>query len=508
MKKGKVSQIKLGAIISYIALILNIGLGLVYTPWMKDVIGIDNHGLYTLATSLISIFMLDFGLGSAVSRFVSKYRAEGNQEKVNNIMGIIYKLYFAIDIVIVAVLAVIYFLIGVIYRGLSADQIEQFKILYLIVAGFNIISFPFSPLNGLMNAYEKFIQLKICDLISKLTTVLFVVIALSVSSSVVWVVAANAISGLLVIAIKLIIVKTTIPAKANLKATGKALYKSLFGFTVWTTITSIMQRFTHSFAPSVLGITSTAFEIGLYSPAVVIEGYFYLIATAVNGLFLPRVSQHIADKEEHKISDLMIKVGKYQLLVLGLIFVGFVCIGSQFMVTWMKGAEYAISYICTVIILFPTLISATQQIANTTVIAKKLVKYNALCMIVTGTLGLGISFVLSYFIGSIGVCIGTAFASIANIIFMNFIYHKKAGINMINFYKKCYLRALPCFAITIVLGLLINHFVPLLGWKGIIVKGCAVVFVFAVVFFLLYFTKKEKKEAFSKIKGFLKRKKQ
>ena len=79
---------------------------------------------------------------------------------------------------------------------------------------------------------------------------------------------------------------------------------------------------------------------------------------------------------------------------------------------------------------------------------------------------------------------------------------------MINFYKKCYLRALPCFAITIVLGLLINHFVPLLGWKGIIVKGCAVVFVFAVVFFLLYFTKKEKKEAFSKIKGFLKRKKQ
>ena len=143
MKKGKVSQIKLGAIISYIALILNIGLGLVYTPWMKDVIGIDNHGLYTLATSLISIFMLDFGLGSAVSRFVSKYRAEGNQEKVNNIIGIIYKLYFAIDIIIVAVLAVIYFLIGVIYRGLSADQIEQFKILYLIVAGFNIISFPF-----------------------------------------------------------------------------------------------------------------------------------------------------------------------------------------------------------------------------------------------------------------------------------------------------------------------------------------------------------------------------
>ncbi|MBQ8839830.1 MAG: oligosaccharide flippase family protein [Clostridia bacterium] len=506
MGKRSNSQIKLGAIISYVALILNIVLGLLYTPWMKDQIGIADHGLYTLATSLISIFMLDFGLGSAVSRYVAKYRAEGNQKKIDDILGVIYKLYIIIDVIAFVVLFVIYFLLGVLPLKLDPEQIDKFKTLYLIVAGFNVLSFPFSPLNGVLNAYEKFIQLKLCDLISKVATVGFVVIALSFSSSVVWVVLANALSGMLVVAIKLIITGTSVDARANFKAGGKELYKSLFSFTIWTTVVSIMQRFTHSFGPTVLSFTAGDYEIGLYSPAVVIEGYLYTIAIAVNGLFLPKVSQYIADKKEEKITDLMIKVGRYQLILLGLIYVGFACVGKEFMVTWMRDIVYEKSYWCALIIMLPTVISATQQIANTTVIAKKLVKYQAICMIVTGTLGLVVSIVASLFLGSIGVCIGTAVASLANIVYMNFIYSKKAGINVFKYYKKCYLRAIPCFAIVIPLGLLVCHFIPLSSWIGIIVKGICVVAIYALVFLLIYFSKEDKKKLIDKIKGILKRK--
>lgn len=494
MKKVNPDQIKMGAVISYLALGLNIALGLLYTPWMKDKIGIDNHGLYTLAISLISIFMLDFGLGSAVSRFVSKYRAEGRQDKVDEILGLIFKLYLGIDVVVVFVLSVIYFFLGVIYKGLTQDQIELFKTLYIIVAGFNIISFPFSPLNGILNAYEKFIQLKVCDLISKISTVLFVVIALCFSSSVVWVVTANTLGGLLTIAVKQYIVRKNVPIKPNFKAGNKELYKSLFSFTVWTTIISVMQRFTHSFAPSVLGITTNATEIGLYTPAVVIEGYFYSIASAVNGLFLPKVSKYIADKKEENISNLMIKVGRYQLVFLSLIFVGFVCVGKEFMTTWMRGTEYSKSYYCAILILLPTLISATQQIANTTVIAKKLVKYHALCMIVTGTTGLALSYILSMYIGALGVCIGTAVTSLINIVYMNFIYKNKAGVNMITFYKKCYLRAVPCYILTIFLGLLSSKLIYTTGWGGVIIKGIVTVVIYGVVFGIIYFTKDEKRK--------------
>ena len=70
-------QIKYGALISYIALFINIVIGLVYSPWVIRSIGKADYGLYTLALSIISLFVFDFGLGSAVTRFIAKYNAEG-----------------------------------------------------------------------------------------------------------------------------------------------------------------------------------------------------------------------------------------------------------------------------------------------------------------------------------------------------------------------------------------------------------------------------------------------
>lgn len=494
----KVSQIKTGAVISYFSLAFNMVLGLVYTPWMVQKIGQSNYGIYTLATSLITIFMLDFGLGSAVSRFISKYRAEGNQQAANDIIGIIYKLYILIDMVILTVLVVIFFFVGNIYKSLTPDELEKFKTIYLIVVGFNAFSFPLSPLNGILNAYEKFIQLKLCDLLNRVLTVVFVVFTLFFYANVVVVVLANVISHMITIIIKFIIVKTKVPIRVNWRASGKEKYKSLFSFTVWTTINSIMSRFTHSFSPSILGMNASSFEIAIYSPAVTLEAYFYSIATAVNGLFLPRVSKYIAEKKEHEILNLMIKVGKYQVTVLGLLFVGFLCLGRDFMILWM-GLEYEKTYYCAAILMLPSLISCTQQIANTTVIAKNLIKYLSYCVMVTGVLGLAISFFLSMHIGAIGVCIGTAVTALLSTVFMNVIYHKKVGINIFEFYKKCYFKAIPVYVITIILGFLVLPKITLSGWIGLFIKALLIATFYLALMAFAYFTDIERKAVIARL---------
>lgn len=502
--KLKISQIKMGAFISYFALAINIVTGLIYTPWMVHKIGQSNYGLYTLATSLIAIFMLDFGLGSAVSRFVSKYRAENNQQAINRIIGVIYKLYFAIDAVVLIVLAVLFFFLDVIYVKLTPEEMETFRVLYVMVAGFNLISFPLSPLNGILNAYEKFVQLKLCDVFNKLFTVIAVFVALYFTTDVKIVVATNVMSGILTLLFKYISIKRSVPLKVDFKTTEKGLYKTLFGFTLWTTVISIMQRFTHSFAPSVLGITASSTEIAVYSPAVTLEGYFYLIGTAVNGLFLPRISKHIADKQEDKILDLMIKVGRYQITVLGLIFVGFICVGKDFMTLWM-GPEYSKTYYCALIIILPSLINCSKQIASTTVIAKNLIKYQAIFMTVSGTLGLAISYVASMYLGAIGVCLGTAFAALANIVFMTFIYKSKAGIDIFKFYKKCWLKAIPCYALVSVVGLFVTPFFPFeVSWLGLIVKALFVAIIYFAVFFFIYLSSADRKELLNMLKKFKK----
>ena len=64
-------QIKTGAVISYLSIAINILAGFIYTPWMIEKIGKGDYGLYTLANSLITLFLVDFGLGSAISRYIA-----------------------------------------------------------------------------------------------------------------------------------------------------------------------------------------------------------------------------------------------------------------------------------------------------------------------------------------------------------------------------------------------------------------------------------------------------
>ena len=106
MENKSKNQIKYGALISYITLIINSVSSLIYLPWMVSIIGKNNYGLYTLANSFIGLFLIDFGLSASVARFISKYNAEGNNEKVNVFVSTIERLYLIIDFCILVVLVV------------------------------------------------------------------------------------------------------------------------------------------------------------------------------------------------------------------------------------------------------------------------------------------------------------------------------------------------------------------------------------------------------------------
>ena len=93
-------QFTFGALLSYGAIAFNIVSGLLYTPWMIKTIGDDQYALYTLSISIINIFLVDFGIGSAVAKFLSNYYARGQQDEANLFMGIVYKVFIAISFVI------------------------------------------------------------------------------------------------------------------------------------------------------------------------------------------------------------------------------------------------------------------------------------------------------------------------------------------------------------------------------------------------------------------------
>lgn len=149
------NQLKAGATISYLALGINIITGLLYTPWMINSIGRTNFGLYTLAMSVISLFVFDFGLSSAVTRFIAKYLAMDRPDLANKCLGLVYKLYIYIDIVLFLALVIVYFFIPQIYEELTPEEIERFKVVYSIAAIYSVLSFPFIPVMVFLRLMKK-----------------------------------------------------------------------------------------------------------------------------------------------------------------------------------------------------------------------------------------------------------------------------------------------------------------------------------------------------------------
>ena len=484
-------QIKFGAIISYITVFLNIIIQLIYLPWMINTIGKSNYALYTLAISFVNIFLMDFGLGQAASRFLAKYRADNDKEKEKQFISTIIKLYLIIDLIIFIILLIIFFFLNNIYQGLTVEEIAIYKKLYVIVALYSIISFPFMPQSGILESHEKFIQLKLCGLGQKLLAVILTVIGLIYGMDVTVLVAANIISGIIFIIVKLVITHPILPYKI-VRKTDKNLLKDIFSFSIWVTISAIMSRFIFNLAPTILGMISNSNEIAMFSPASSIEGYFFTFAAAINGLFLARVSKYIHNNEDTTIQELMVKVGKYQMFALGLIFIGFLCIGKNFIIQWI-GHEFEGAWKCTLIILIPDLITYTQQIANTTIVARNMVKYKAISSILMAVTCVLLSFILGRQLGAFGSCIAIALGYLVDVVFMNFIYFKKLKFDMIKFYKLCYLPYIIPFALTIVIGyVLCNNVINISGWTGLILKALILVLLYIILVYTIALNKTEK----------------
>ena len=96
------NQLKLGVVLNYISIFLNMVVGLIYTPFMLRMLGKSEFGLYSLAASIIAyLTLLDLVFGNAVVRYTAKFRAECKMKEQEEMFGMFLGLYFIIAFVAV-----------------------------------------------------------------------------------------------------------------------------------------------------------------------------------------------------------------------------------------------------------------------------------------------------------------------------------------------------------------------------------------------------------------------
>lgn len=485
-------EIRYGAILSYGNVALLFLIGLLYTPWLVNSIGADDYGLYTLAVSVINFFLLDFGIGSAISRYLAKYVAEGKLDKANSFLGTTYAVYCLITAFMSVVLIVVYLNIGAIYSGLSGPQVKTFESLYVIVAFYSAISMPFMSQNGVLLANNNLIALKACALVQKLFVTMLTIAGVALGYGVFAIVFMTAAGNLLFIIVKAVLIKRLTNLRGKIELANKKDAKDLFLFTGWVAVGQVCERCNWLLMPSILGVMSSSFEIAVFGLINQIQGYVWNIADALGSLFLPKVTKLLmTDSSGKGLTELMTKFGRIQVIIVGGIVLGFALLGDWFVDLWIGGG-YRGLWIGALAVMLVYLLSVPMQIASTAMTVSNHVDLQAKVRMASSVVTVVLGVVLSSALGALGASMAIAAGYLTSSVTNCFLYRSKLNIELRKYFWNVYAHWIPAALATGLLASFLIKLVPFEGWMGFFISGGLFLLTYCVLCWLVVMNHYEK----------------
>ena len=492
----------LGAILSYVAIAVNILVGVIYTPWMVDTLGQSDYGLYTLANSLISLFLIDIGLGTAASRYVAKYRAQGREVLIPGLLGAVYKLYLILDGILLLGLLTLYFCIDVIYVNLTPAELERFKVVFAIAGIYSVFSFPCTTFNGILNAYEQFVPLKAAELVQRIGSVVLTFGALSLGLGLYALVLIQAVSGCAANLIKYIYVRRQTTVRFTKSKPG--VYEGIFSISFWSCIHGLAQRLVFNITPTILAITvmDAAASIAIFGVVSTIEGYCHILTTAINGMFLSRISRIIQGSDSEKtLNSLAINVGRFQFALNGLIVLGFALVGREFIQLWM-GPEFDLAYYGILLVTIPGLFFNALQIFHTTMIARNMVRDQAMIQIGMGVVNVVLSFIFSRLWGVVGAALSIFVAYSFRVIMTLLLIRRKLKMDINLYIRNCYLRMGTGVLVTAVVSAALLRYIGSGTWMLFLIKAMLIAVVYAFSQAVFGLSRNERAMLIGKLRNF------
>lgn len=485
------SQLKKGAILSYINIVLTNIIGLVLTPFIVTSLGDAEYGLYTLVGSFIAYFsLMDLGLNNTVIRFVAKYRAQNDKKGEQNFLATILLIYIAISLLIVILGTIAYFNLENIYGGaLTTSELHKAKIMFVILI-FNVgITIPGGSFAAISSGYEKFVFPRMAILIKYLTRSLALVLLLLLGGDAIAIVILDTIINVLFIIVNGAFVIKKLKVKFKLHSLNNDLLTEVFSYSIWIFVLAIIAQFQWGSGQLVLGALKGTTTVAIYAVGVMLGTYYGAFASAFSSLLLPKATKMLYNNSsQNEINNMFIKIGRITLMILLFILGGFILYGKQFIQLWL-GETYILSWKIALFIMIVITIPLTQSFANSILEASKKIKFKAiiaLCAITFGMI-LGGFLVKSY--GAIGMIFGILLGRFLSELALNIYYIKTIKLDVFKFIKKVFIKNILVFFIVLVVGFIVDK-IPGEGWTNF---GCKI-FIYGITFLSIFYSLAMRKE--------------
>ena len=489
MDNTSTKNIRVGAILTYLTQFLSIAISFVYVPIMLKMLGQAEYGLYSIVQSLISYLqMSEMGIGTTATRYNSKYIAQNDADGQRTINGMFFKLYLGIAAVCMAVATVIFFCLDSIYAKYSAQSLQLIKILFVIAVVNLVITFVFKIFNAIVIAYEEYIFLKVISLIQTVLGPVGMLSVLFLGYRSIGMLCVTTMLSLLFGLTQMFFCLKKYHISFSFQNHDPALFRKIFSFTVFVFINSLATQMMMNSDKLVISIIMTEYAVAVYAIVMQFHTYSYSFANVLAGFYLPRFTKNVVQTrgvDDAMMADIL-KTGRIQVLVAGLIFGGFLAIGKPFIIRWV-GMDYVQAYWLTVIVLITEMVGASQSMFNSLMQAMNLHKVRALLSLALSLLKIVLTVVFTMEFGLMGCAVAFFLGWLVKQIVFNLYYWKRVGIDIPTFWKRMLKLFLPIAAVVIVLyaaALAMQQILPASSYLALAVyAGCYAVLYGVILWF-------------------------
>ena len=446
----KQRQLKWGIIFSYISIILNTLYGLFLTPYMVGCLGEAEYGVYkTIAALTAALMIMDMGIGSTVMRYVAKYKASGEDEKIPNFvaMNLIQATILSGGILLVG--AGVFQTIEPIYsESFTADQITKAKLLFVLLLGNMILHVFENVFNGVITGHNQFVFGNGTKVLRILLRSALIVAMLNIFKNSVALVLIDIAITVLFLIVELCYIKLALNVKIKFSKWEKHVFLESGKYTLLMFLTSIAAQVNNNLDNVVIGSLSGPELVTIYSMGLLIFGMFESLSTAVSGVMLPTVTNILTnDKTGDEIKKLVVKVGLLQFMTMGAAATGFILVGKDFINLWL-GEGYSDVYIITLILIIPAMLELCVNVCLSILRAKNQLGFRTAILFSSTILNFVVTYIAVKHWSYIGAALGTATSFIVgSVIIMNVYYKKKLGLPMLRIYGQIFNRTWVCLII-------------------------------------------------------------
>lgn len=503
----QINQRKAGVILSYTGEIVKILVNLVYTPIMLRLLGQSEYGLYQLVYSVVSyLSLLSLGFGSSYLRFYSRYKVQKDEDGVAKLNGMFMIIFCSISVICVLCGCVMIGNIrGIFGTGLTNVEYETARILMGMLIINLAMTFPNSVFNCYITAHEKFLFQKVLILLQNIFSPFLTLPLLIMGYGSVGMVSVTTFLTFALLLSNMFYCFKKLHIKFKFKKFQAGLLREMWVFTFFIFLNQIIDQVNWSVDKFLLGRLSGTTAVAVYGVGGQINTMYQQFSTSISNVFVPKVNRIVAESDDNsQLTKLFTRVGRIQFMVLGLILSGFVFLGYPFVKMW-AGEEYGASYAVAIFLIVPVTVPLIQNLGIEIQRAKNMHKARSIVYLFIAIANVFISIPLIKFMGPAGAALGTAISLFAgNIIFMNWYYHARIGMNMFYFWKEI-AKFIPALIVPCVIGIIIINFANITGLVKLGVFAIVYTAVYGLSMYFLGMNEEEKQLVMGPIKKLLKK---